>query len=106
MTQWDSRVDRRAADADERRAGVDAARAAVGRTGYHGAGGLTSAEARGRLQRHGFNEIAAARHWTDSVIIAVLVVMNGLVAFTEERQAASAIAALKQRLVPNGAGVA
>ncbi|MCV7395734.1 plasma-membrane proton-efflux P-type ATPase [Mycobacterium paraseoulense] len=91
--------------------------------------GLTSAEARSRLQRHGLNEIAerrrnplltflgyfwapipwmieaalvlsiAARHWTDSVIIGVLLLMNGLVAFTEERQAASAIAALKQRLV-------
>ena len=40
----------------------------------------------------------AARHWTDAVIIAVLLVMNGLVAFVEEHQAAGAIAALKQRL--------
>lgn len=39
-----------------------------------------------------------ARHWTDAVIIGVLLGMNGLVAFTEEQQAANAIAALKQRL--------
>jgi H+-transporting ATPase len=38
------------------------------------------------------------RHWTDAVIIGVLLVMNGAVAFTEEHQAANAIAALKQRL--------
>ncbi len=91
--------------------------------------GLTSAQARSRLQRYGPNEIAeerrnpvliflgyfwapipwmieaalllsiAARHWTDSVIIGVLLLMNGLVAFTEEHQAAGAIDALKQRLV-------
>ena len=40
----------------------------------------------------------AAGHWTDAVIIAVLVAMNGVVAFVEEHQAANAIAALKQRL--------
>ncbi|MEV0948323.1 plasma-membrane proton-efflux P-type ATPase [Rhodococcus sp. NPDC049939] len=39
-----------------------------------------------------------ARHWTDAVIIGVLLGMNGVVAFTEERQAANAIAALKQQL--------
>jgi len=39
-----------------------------------------------------------ARHWTDSVIIGVLLAMNGLVAFSEEHQAANAIEALKQRL--------
>jgi H+-transporting ATPase len=90
--------------------------------------GLTSAQARSRLQRYGPNEIAeqrrnpvlvflgyfwapipwmieaalvlslVARHWTDAVIIAVLLVMNGVVAFAEEHQAANAIAALKQRL--------
>ena len=90
--------------------------------------GLTSAQARSRLQRYGPNEMAeqhrnpilvflgyfwapipwmieaalilslAARHWTDAVIIAVLLVMNGMVAFAEEHQAANAIAALKQRL--------
>lgn len=39
-----------------------------------------------------------ARHWTDAVIIGVLLAMNGVVAFTEEHQAANAIAALKQSL--------
>lgn len=90
--------------------------------------GLTSAQARSRLQRYGPNEIAephhnpilvflgyfwapipwmievalalslAARHWTDAVIIGVLLAMNGVVAYFEEHQAANAIAALKQRL--------
>ena len=90
--------------------------------------GLTSAQARSRLLRYGPNEIAerhrnpvleflgyfwapipwmievalalslAARHWTDAVIIGVLLAMNGLVAYFEEHQAANAIAALKQRL--------
>ncbi|MCH9736582.1 MAG: plasma-membrane proton-efflux P-type ATPase [Actinomycetia bacterium] len=90
--------------------------------------GLTSAQAQGRLQRCGPNEIVeeyrnpvlvflgyfwapipwmieaalvlslAARHWTDAAIIAVLLLMNGVVAFVEEHQAAGAIAALKQRL--------
>ncbi len=90
--------------------------------------GLTSAQARSRLERYGPNEIAeqhhnpileflgyfwapipwmievalalsiAARHWTDAVIIGVLLAMNGLVAYAEEHQAANAIAALKQRL--------
>ena len=90
--------------------------------------GLTTAEALQRLQRYGPNEIAerhrnpvleflgyfwapipwmievalvlslAARHWTDAVIIGVLLAMNGLVAYFEEHQAANAIAALKQRL--------
>ncbi|BBY37184.1 plasma-membrane proton-efflux P-type ATPase [Mycobacterium mantenii] len=90
--------------------------------------GLTSIEAQERLRRYGPNEIEerhrnpvleflgyfwapipwmievalalslAARHWTDAAIIGVLLAMNGLVAFFEEHQAASAIAALKQRL--------
>jgi H+-transporting ATPase len=38
------------------------------------------------------------RHWTDAVIIGVLLAMNGVVAFVEEHQAATAIAALKARL--------
>ncbi len=38
------------------------------------------------------------RHWTDAVIIGVLLAMNGVVAFAEEHQAANAIAALKERL--------
>ncbi|MCV7093021.1 plasma-membrane proton-efflux P-type ATPase [Mycobacterium interjectum] len=92
------------------------------------AAGLTAAEALQRLQRYGPNEIVerqrnpvlellgyfwapipwmievalalslAARHWTDAVIIGVLLAMNGLVAYFEEHQAANAIAALKQRL--------
>ncbi|MDD4868070.1 MAG: plasma-membrane proton-efflux P-type ATPase [Mycobacterium sp.] len=92
------------------------------------ASGLTSAAAQQRLQRYGPNEIAerrpnpvveflgyfwapipwmievalalslASRHWTDAVIIGVLLAINGLVAFFEEHQAANAIAALKQRL--------
>ncbi|HUO37549.1 MAG TPA: HAD-IC family P-type ATPase, partial [Mycobacterium sp.] len=90
--------------------------------------GLTSAQAQSRLARYGPNEIAEKRrnpvlvflgyfwapipwmieaalvlsllvgHWADAVIIAVLLAMNGLVAFLEEHQAANAIAALKQRL--------
>ncbi len=95
---------------------------------HAGAGGLTSTEAAERLQSYGPNEIAEkhrspllefagyfwapipwmievalvlsllVRHWTDAVIIGVLLAMNGVVAFTEEHQAANAIAALKQRL--------
>jgi H+-transporting ATPase len=41
---------------------------------------------------------AAARHWADAVIIGALLVMNGLVAFWEEHQAANAVAALRSRL--------
>ncbi|OBH50745.1 plasma-membrane proton-efflux P-type ATPase [Mycobacterium mantenii] len=92
------------------------------------AAGLTTAEALQRLQKYGPNEIAeqhrnpvleflgyfwapipwmievalalslTTRHWTDAVIIGVLLAMNGLVAYAEEHQAANAIAALKQRL--------
>ncbi|MEY8016265.1 plasma-membrane proton-efflux P-type ATPase [Mycobacterium sp. HUMS_12744610] len=92
------------------------------------AAGLTTAQARQRLERYGPNEIAerhrdpvleflgyfwapipwmievalalsvAAQHWTDAAIIGVLLAMNGLVAYFEEHQAANAIAALKQRL--------
>ncbi len=40
----------------------------------------------------------AVRHWTDAAVIAVLLLMNGVVAFTEEHQATNAIDALKQRL--------
>ncbi len=90
--------------------------------------GLTAADANTRLQRYGPNEIQEERrhpvlvflgyfwapipwmieialvlslvvgHWTDAAIIGVLLVMNGVVAFAEEHQAAGAIAALKQRL--------
>jgi H+-transporting ATPase len=91
-------------------------------------GGLSGAQARARLERFGPNEIAeqrkspllallgyfwapipwmieaalvlslVLRDWTDAAVIGALLVMNGLVAFTEEHQAANAIAALKQRL--------
>ncbi len=93
-----------------------------------GRDGLSAAEAASRLSRYGPNEITEKRrspllefagyfwapipwmievalvlsllvkHWTDAVIIGVLLAMNGLVAFTEEHQAATAIAALKKRL--------
>jgi H+-transporting ATPase len=91
-------------------------------------GGLTGDQARARLERFGPNEIAekrenlvlvllgyfwgpipwmievalvlslVLRHWPDAAVIGVLLVMNVTVAFTEEHQAADAIAALKQRL--------
>jgi H+-transporting ATPase len=90
--------------------------------------GLTSEQARRRLGSFGPNEVAeerknpllvllgyfwapipwmievalilslVVRHWTDAAVIGVLLVMNVAVAFTEEHQAANAIAALKQRL--------
>lgn len=93
-----------------------------------GSGGLTGEQAASRLARYGPNEVAeahrhpllvfagyfwapipwmievalvlslVARHWTDGIIIGVLLAMNGLVAYVEEHQAASAIAALKGEL--------
>jgi H+-transporting ATPase len=93
-----------------------------------GPGGLSAAEAAARLRAFGPNEIVEkarnpllvfagyfwapipwmievalalsllVAHWTDAVIIGVLLAMNGLVAFSEEHQAANAIAALKQRI--------
>lgn len=90
--------------------------------------GLSSGQAQDRLARFGPNEIAeqrknpvltllgyfwapipwmievalvlslVLRDWTDAAVIGALLAMNGLVAFTEEHQAASAIAALKQQL--------
>jgi H+-transporting ATPase len=93
--------------------------------------GLSTAEAARRLSQYGANEVpeertspllelagyfwtpiswmievalllsALVRHWADATIIAVLLLMNGVVAFVEEHQAASAIAALKQRLATN-----
>jgi H+-transporting ATPase len=91
-------------------------------------GGLTGEQARTRLERFGPNEIPekrknpvlvllgyfwgpipwmievalvlslVLRHWPDAAVIGVLLVMNVAVAFTEEHQAANAIAALKRRL--------
>lgn len=90
--------------------------------------GLGAAEARERLQRYGPNALeehersallellshfwapipwmievalvltAATGRWPDFAIIAALLALNGLVGFWEEHQAASAIAALKERL--------
>jgi H+-transporting ATPase len=90
--------------------------------------GLSGKQARERLERFGPNEIPeerknallvllgyfwapipwmievalvlslVVRHWTDAAVIGVLLGMNVAVAFTEEHQAANAIAALKQRL--------
>ena len=90
--------------------------------------GLSTADAANRLQRYGPNEISErrrnpvliflgyfwapipwmievalvlsvlVRHWTDAAIIGVLLLMNGVVAFVEEHQAAGAIAALKKGL--------
>jgi H+-transporting ATPase len=92
------------------------------------AAGLTASEAAARLARFGYNELpekqthvllkflsywwgpipwmieaaailsAVVRHWTDFVIIFVLLLMNAGVGFWEEFQAGSAIAALKARL--------
>ncbi len=91
-------------------------------------GGLSGLEAARRLARFGPNEVVEGRrhpllvlagyfwapipwmievalvlslllaHWTDAAVIGVLLLMNGVVAFSEEHQAAAAIDALKQRL--------
>jgi H+-transporting ATPase len=93
--------------------------------------GLTQAEAAQRLKRYGPNEIVdhktnqlvkflsyfwgpipwmieaavilsgAVGHWADFGIILVLLLANGVVGFTEERQAGNAIDALKAELAIN-----
>ena len=96
--------------------------------------GLSTADAANRLQRYGPNEISErrrnpvliflgyfwapipwmievalvlsvlVRHWTDAAIIGVLLLMNGVVAFVEEHQAAGAIAAV-QAMQARGEGI-
>ena len=93
--------------------------------------GLSSAEAAKRLTQYGPNEIAehktnpllkflsyfwgpipwmieiavilsgALRHWADFFIILLLLVANGVVGYTSERQAGNAIDALKAKLAIN-----
>ncbi|MCV7229560.1 plasma-membrane proton-efflux P-type ATPase [Mycolicibacterium komossense] len=93
--------------------------------------GLSTAEAAKRLARYGPNEIAehktnpvlkflgyfwgpipwmieiavilsgAVGHWPDFFIILLLLVANGVVGYTEERQAGNAIEALKAKLAIN-----
>ena len=94
-------------------------------------GGLSQAEAAKRLAQYGPNEIAdhktnpllkflsyfwgpipwmievavilsgAVGHWPDFFIILLLLVANGVVGYTEERQAGNAIDALKAKLAIN-----
>ncbi len=91
-------------------------------------GGLSGDEVARRLEKYGHNELdektsnpllkflsyfwgpipwmievaailsALVKHWADLIIISVLLVMNGLVAFWEEFQAGNAVAALKENL--------
>ena len=93
--------------------------------------GLSTAEATRRLAQYGPNEIAdhktnpllkflsyfwgpipwmieiavilsgAVGHWPDFFIILLLLVANGVVGYTEERQAGNAIEALKAKLAIN-----
>ena len=93
--------------------------------------GLTQAEADKRLSQYGPNELAekkvnpvlkflsyfwgpipwmieaaavlsaVVQHWTDFIIITVLLLANALVGFWEEYQAGNAIAALKAKLAPH-----
>ncbi len=90
--------------------------------------GLSTTQAQQRLEQYGRNEVVEehkgllrtllgyfwgpipwmieaalvlsilVRHWSDAVVIGLLLAMNGVVAFAEERQAANAIAALKERM--------
>jgi H+-transporting ATPase len=97
--------------------------------------GLTQAEAGRRLTQYGPNELeekkvnpllkflgyfwgpipwmieaaailsAVVQHWSDFIIILVLLVANAVVGFWEEYQAGNAIAALKARLAPRARAI-
>ncbi len=92
--------------------------------------GLSSDEAARRIEKYGYNELeekkthpilkflsyywgpipwmieaaailsAVVRHWTDFIIIVILLMMNAAVGFWEEYQAGNAIEALKLHLAP------
>jgi H+-transporting ATPase len=92
--------------------------------------GLSSSEAKARIQQYGYNEIiekkksllikllgyfwgpipwmieiaailsAAVHHWEDFIIISVLLLLNAAVGFWQEHKADNAIELLKQRLAP------
>ena len=96
-----------------------------------GTGGLSEEEVRSRLQEYGFNDIpeekkhpllrflryfwgpipwmievaallsAIIQHWEDFGIIFLMLVINAVVGFFQERKAENAIELLKQRLAPN-----
>lgn len=93
--------------------------------------GLTSSDAKQRLQKYGSNEIiekkvssirkflgyfwgpipwmievavimsAVIQHWPDFAIIIVLLMFNAVVGFWQEKKADTAIGLLKQKLAPN-----
>jgi H+-transporting ATPase len=93
--------------------------------------GLSQAEARHRLEQHGYNELAeeafnpllkffsyfwgpipwmieaaailsaVVQHWADLGIILALLIVNAVVGFWEEYQAGNTIEALKAKLAPN-----
>jgi magnesium-transporting ATPase (P-type) len=69
--------------------------------------GLDSQEAEKRLGQYGYNEIVEKeenpvlkflQHWTDLVIILVMLLFNALVGFWQEYQASNALEALKNQL--------
>jgi H+-transporting ATPase len=95
-----------------------------------GKDGLTSDDARARLEKYGPNELeekaenpilkfisyfwgpipwmievavilsGVVKHWADLIIISILLIANAIVGFWEEFQAGNTIAALKRKLAP------